>query len=58
MSSVWEREATTSGHEVVSSVPPGRDGVAREATGAQPEVAVAPPPPPPPPRRRVWVRQA
>lgn len=50
VSSVWEREATTSGHEIVSSVPPGRDGVAREATGAQPEVAAAPPCPRPRPQ--------
>lgn len=48
VSSVWEREATTSGHEIVSSVPPGRDGVAREATGAQPGVTARPPPPPRP----------
>lgn len=43
VSSVWEREAPTSGHEIVSSVPPGRDGAAREATGAQPEVTARPP---------------
>ena len=55
MSSVWEREATTSGHEIVSLVPPGRDGVAREATGAQPGVTARPAPHPAP--ASAWVRQ-